>query len=106
MVYADARQEKLGEFLEGGRQSEALISAGLFDLLAEREKRTIREMIGWFRGQGDLDPSVGLRFIAVLNEVYAQREEIEYRAKKAAQARAELYGGGTKDKDSTDETAE
>lgn len=105
MAYVDARQDKLGEQLEGGRRSEALISAGLLDLLAERESGAINEMIRWFRGEGALDPSVGLRYIAVLNEVYAQREEIEYRAKKAAQARAELYGG-KKDKDSTDETAE
>jgi hypothetical protein len=63
-------------------------------IFAERKQQTIREAIEWFRSPSAAsDSHVALRYIAALAEIVALQDALEYRVKKADEAKVTLYGG-------------
>jgi hypothetical protein len=85
--------EKLREQHAAGLKADILLRATQ-ELYGQREEQTLRELIAWFRSE-PWDERTAIKYIAVLNENRAQREELEHRARKGTEARARLMGGGS-----------
>lgn len=63
-------------------------------IFSERTRQIIREAIDWFKSPSAAsDSHVAVRFIAALVEVTALQDALEYRVRKAGDARAALHGG-------------
>ena len=93
MSVTPSQAEKLREQHAAGLKADLMLKA-FGELHADREKQTIKEMIDWFLTH-DWDERTAIRYIAKLSENRAQREELEYRARKGTQARNTLFGGTT-----------
>lgn len=62
-------------------------------IFSERKNQIVREAIEWFRSPtAASDSHVAVRYIAALAEVTALQDALEYRARKADEAKATLYG--------------
>lgn len=66
------------------------------NILKEREQQIIREALEWLSERtGANDDHVATRFLARLAEVRDLSNALGFRAKKAGEARAKLYGAKT-----------
>lgn len=93
--------EKLQSQHAAGLKADLMLRA-YGDLHDERERRTVNELITWFRSE-KWDERTAIRLIAALNENRAQKEELEHRSRKGSQARQRLFGGPTAEPDSAAE---
>lgn len=60
----------------------------------ERKQQIIREAIEWFSTpSATSDSHVAVRYIAALKEIVELQSALEYRVRKADDAKATLYGG-------------
>lgn len=82
------RLDILSDQVARGGEAERMLQAfgGLHE---ERERKAINELIGFFRSE-PWDERTAIRYIAALSENRAQKEELEYRARKAVHAREKL----------------
>jgi len=78
----------LGEQIAFGHEAELALQA-TSRLDAEREAQIINELVAFFRAE-PWDERKAIRYIAALSELRARREELIYRARKAAHAREQL----------------
>lgn len=67
------------------------ILAGLHD---ERHKQLTDALIKWFLNN-DWNEQTAIRYIAALAENWAQKDELEQRSRKGAEAREKLFGAQT-----------
>ena len=85
--------EKLKDQHASGLKADMMLRA-FGELHDDREKQTLRELIVWFRSE-PWDEKTAVRYIAILSENRAQKEELEHRSRKGSQARNRLFGGPT-----------
>lgn len=63
-------------------------------IFVERKNQIIKEAIEWFRSPtAASDSHVAIRYVAALAEIVSLQDALEYRARKADEAKATLYGG-------------
>lgn len=98
MSVTPRQAEILEAQIDAGRRARALLGAGLAELHAEREGQVLDKLIAWFRSE-PWDDRTAVRYIALLSENRAQREEIEHRARKAEEAARKLYSTDTAEED-------
>ena len=87
--------EVLSEQMARGGEAERMLQA-FGGLHAQREQQIINELITFFRVSG-WDERTAIRHVAALSENRAQKEELEYRARKAVEARATLHATASMD---------
>lgn len=88
-----ALTDKLREQHAAGLKADMMLRA-FGELHSDREAQTLTELIVWFRSE-PWDERTAIRYIAILSENRAQREELEHRARKGTQARERLFGDPT-----------
>jgi hypothetical protein len=81
------------EFLDRGSSSCPHCGQGT-SIFNERKKQIIAEAIEWFRSPSAAsDSHVAVRYVAALAEIVALQDALEYRVRKADEAKVTLYGG-------------
>lgn len=71
-----------------GQEAELALAATA-KLDAEREAQIVTGLVTFFRSE-PWDERTAIRYVACLSELRARREELEHRARKAAEAREKL----------------
>lgn len=62
-------------------------------VFSERKTQIIKEAIEWFRSpSASSDSHVAVRYVAALAEIVALQDALEYRVRKADEAKVTLYG--------------
>lgn len=105
MALSEERRETLEKQVQLGADAEGFLSAGARSCRAcgqgssvfnERKNQIIREAIDWFRSPtASTDSHVAVRYVAALAEIVALQDALEYRVRKAGDARAALYDDQT-----------
>lgn len=90
-----AQVGRLEKRIEVGERAERA-QESMAPYLQYRREQVIEEMLAWFRGQDShFDPTVSIKYIAILNEVEALLEQIQREVKEGKQAQKKLYGNPT-----------